>query len=117
MSPRIRYVTPARKVQAEFFPVETIDVINLPPFRCGRYRVGDHIGLVVKTSEENVIIRSVRPQLFSYADTYYGALENFKSLLVDYYKKLRRRRKTLGANLKRDLEYLESIITPIHEKT
>jgi len=97
--------------------VETIEVISLPPFQCGRYRVGDHIGLVVKISEENVIIKSVRPQLFSYADTYYGALENFKSLLVDYYKKLRRRRKTLGANLKCELEYLESIITTVHEKT
>lgn len=99
--------------KAKVSPIEEVERMNLPPFFYENYRTTKHIPIVVTRSEENVIIDCIPLSIFTYADTYYGAVENFKSLLIDYYNHLQKRKKKLAKNLLADLEYLKEVITAV----
>lgn len=115
ISLRVPYKIETDRVESADFPIEEIEVLNLPPFSHRGFRTQKESQLIIKITQDTTIIRCLPIQLFSYARTYDQALNSFKSLLIDYYTSLKRRKRTLGKNLLRELEYLESII--VNEKT
>jgi len=84
--------------------------VMVEPFTHGGFRTTQDIECLLKITQRSVIIRCLPVHTFSYGHSYREALDNFKSLLIDYYKHLKARRKTLGKNLLEELEYLETII-------
>lgn len=94
-------------------PIEEVQVRELPPFRYKGYKTVEPIEVIVRITQDNVIIRCSRVHIFTYANNYYSALENIKSLLIDYYIHLKKSKKNLARNLVKDLEYLENVFTRI----
>lgn len=111
ISPEVSYKSPTIRVEAEMFPVEEVIVQTLQTFSHREYETTKEIDIVVRITEENVIIRCLPVRIFTYSDSYYGAIENFKSLLIDYYEDLRKREKTLAKNLLEELKYLKGVIS------
>lgn len=100
----------AESATSKSLPIEQVEFRNLRPFSYRRYRTMKDVELMVRITDRNVIIRCLPLHIFTYADTYYGAIENLKTLLIDYYNDLRKDRKNLAKNLLQDLEYLENLI-------
>ena len=112
---RVPYDNSAKRVKAGAFPIEEVETLNLLPFSRRGYRTTREIAILVRVTKDTTIVRASSINLFAYARSYGQALDSFKSLLIDYYVSLRRRKRTLGKNLLQDLEYLNDII--VHEKT
>jgi hypothetical protein len=112
MSSKALYEVPERRAKPIILPEEIVSVFTLPEFSYKRFTIKERIEVVARITEENVIIRCLPLHIFTYASTVDGALKNFKSLLIDYYRDLKKRKKTLGKNLRQELEYLERIVSP-----
>lgn len=91
--------------QGPFFGIAILETLS-----SHKYELTHPIDLLIQYNENDVIVRYLPLNIFSYAETKEKAIKAFGSLLIEDFEILKKKQSTLAPNLREEFHHLSQLI-------